>query len=168
MEPFLGEIRCFAFGRIPTGWLQCAGQLLSVSSYSALYSLIGTQYGGNGTTNFALPDLRGRVPMHYNSNVPVGQMAGFENVTVTAAQVGSHNHMVAADSNPGTKAGPTGHFSASSPTTIPLFASGGTQAAMAPGSIGPAFGGNQPHNNMQPFLTVSYCIAMQGQFPSRP
>ena len=171
-EPFLGEIRMFGFNFAPNGWALCAGQLLPISQNSALFALLGTYYGGNGQTTFGLPDLRGRVPLSFGqgpglSNYNLGQVGGEENHTLITNEMPMHNHGVSA-SQAANATSPAGAFpsnDARSPVNIYSSATDGTQ--MNPQMIGLA-GGSQPHNNLQPYLAVNFCIALQGIFPSRP
>lgn len=167
MEPYLGEIRCFAFGRIPTGWLSCQGQLLPINQNQALFSLLGTQFGGNGTTNFALPNLQGRAPVHYSTSQPVGTQGGEENVTLTQSQMPSHNHLVNVSTTAADQRSPLNNFLAM--LSAPHMAYGpATNLTGMAGDIVGMQGGSQPHNNMQPYTVLSYCIATQGVYPNRP
>jgi microcystin-dependent protein len=168
-EPFLGEIRNFGFTFAPRGWALCQGQLLSIQQNSALFSLLGTQYGGDGVTTFGLPDLRGRVSMGFGqgpglSNRTQGEVAGTETVTLTSNQLPGHSHTVAAASAATSK-----NPAAAVPAFTSAGSSYGTSAdlAMSPNMIGPV-PGNQPHDNLQPYLVTNWCIAMEGIFPSRP
>lgn len=169
MEPYLGEIRCFSFGRIPTGWLPCAGQTLLITQYSALYSLIGIEFGGDARTTFRLPDLRGMVPLQYNpaAHINVGTTGGVETVTLTQTQMPSHTHLVATNSDPGTTTNPTGDFLASVASPHLAFNTGTSLVATAADNVG-STGGSGPHSNMQPSLAVSFCIAVSGYYPPRP
>ncbi len=152
-EPFLAEIRVFPFGYAPRGWARCEGQLLPINQNQALFSLLGTTYGGNGTTTFALPDLRGRTAVGPGAQVGLGEVGGEEAHTLTPAEA-AHGWGVSA---PATTARPTGA----------LPANGGAYASPADGpSVGPV-GGGQPHENRAPFLAINFCIALQGIFPSR-
>jgi microcystin-dependent protein len=179
MEPFLGQITLFPFNFAPVGWAMCEGQLLPIGQYTALFSLIGTYYGGNGTSNFALPDLRGRVPIgqgHGNGLSPyvVGNQQGAETVTLLSSQSPAHSHAfpafaVAATTNAPSGALPaeghgTGRGGAPVNTYAPLQTA--TAVKLAAGQVGLA-GGNQPHNNIQPYLTLNWCIALQGIYPPR-
>lgn len=164
-EPFVGEIRPFSFGFAPRGWATCDGQLLPINQNQALFALLGTMYGGDGRTTFALPDLRGRAAMHVAQAHPQGQSAGTESVTLTVAQVPPHSHAAMASAAQGTQASPAGKFWAQDSSGNVIFSSAGN-ALLAAGAIGTE-GAGQPHPNMQPYLTVSYCIALQGIFPSR-
>jgi len=163
-EPFLGEIRPFAFGFTPKGWASCDGQLLPIAQNAALFSLLGTMYGGDGRTTFALPDLRGRAGMHVSSVHTQGERAGQENVTLSTAQIPLHSHTVNCSNTIGTQISPAGKFWAQDSDGNVVFSStgGATMAAAAIGNTG-----GQPHSNMQPYLVVNYCIAVQGIFPSR-
>ncbi len=164
-EPFLGEIRPFSFGFAPRGWATCDGQLLPINQNQALFALLGTMYGGNGQTTFALPDLRGRAGMHVAPSHTQGQPGGAEAVTLTAAQIPWHTHSANASNVMANQTSPTGTFWAQDANGNVVFNSTGN-APMADGAIGAA-GGNQAHTNMQPFMVVNYCIALQGIFPSR-
>jgi microcystin-dependent protein len=177
-EPFLGEIRMFGGNFAPRGWAFCNGQLLPISSNTALFSLLGTTYGGDGRTTFALPDLRGRVPMHWGqgpglSSRSLGESSGSESVTLTSSQMPAHTHSAVATVNASARS------DGSSPSgAVPADGGGNNIYSSAPdGSttmnggmvstqIGAA-GGSQPHANLQPFLCVSFIIALQGIFPSR-
>ena len=173
MEPFIGMIQLFGFNFAPRGWALCDGSLLSIAQYSALFSLLGTTYGGNGQTTFALPDLRGRVPIGYGQGPGLsvnglGQASGSENVMLVSTQIPAHAHqMMASASTP--SAGDAGANSLGSlgrGTGANIYAPGATnQVSM--GSATSIAGGSQPHSNMQPYLAMNYCIALEGIFPSR-
>lgn len=170
-EPFLGEIIMVGFTFCPRGWAECDGQLLSISQNSALFSLLGTTYGGDGRTTFALPDLRGRVPLHTGtgpglSNRPQGQKDGEEKNTLTVQQMPEHNHSAQASSFLGDDPSPEGNVWASRQRLISLYNNQQPDVAMASEAIGNE-GGSQPHNNMQPYLVIRHCIALQGIFPPR-
>jgi microcystin-dependent protein len=170
-EPFLGEIRMGGWNFAPQGWALCNGQLLSISQNTALFSLLGTTYGGNGQTTFALPDLRGRVPVHFGqgpglSNYDQGQVGGTESVTLTPNQMPVHNHHVNSYDNQGSSGTPTGNFPAADGTGFTADWNDTSSTQMAPGMLTNS-GGGQPHSNIQPFLTVNFVIALQGIFPSR-
>jgi microcystin-dependent protein len=162
IEPFLGEVRLFAFTYPPKGWAVCNGQLLAINSNAALFSILGTTYGGNGTTNFGLPNLQGRVAVHTGNGIVLGESGGSQAVTLATNQV-AHSHLVSANSaaNSVTAAG---NFPASAPQGQLYGPS--VDTAMNPAILSPT-GGSQPHNNMQPYLVVMYCISLQGIFPSR-
>lgn len=170
-EPYLGEVRIFGGTFAPAGWAMCDGQLLSIAEYDALFALIGTTYGGDGQTTFAVPDLRGRLILNAGMNPQTGtnyvqaQAGGSETVTLTPQQLPAHTHAANCQTNTGSQAGPANNFWAKT--------SGGTQyqvttaaAGMAASAITPS-GGNQPHENMMPFLPLTYIIALQGNWPSQ-
>ena len=163
--PFLGEIKLFSFNWAPRGWALCQGQLLSIAQNSALFSLLGTYYGGNGVQNFALPDLRGRVPIHQGNGYTIGEMGGQENVALNQSQLPSHQHALEATTAAGTAGSPIGHLLAQ-PNLGHYGSDSSNLVTMNPASIQPQ-GGSQAHDNMQPYLALNYCIALQGAFPSR-
>lgn len=168
-EPYVGEIRMFGGNFAPVGWALCDGRLLSIAENEVLFLLIGTYYGGDGVTTFALPDLRGRAPIHADqrpgsSNYRIGQAGGVETVTLTEAQLPIHAHAMVAQSATGTSAEPTGAVWAGS--TLRDTHYGTTINAEAAPSIS-AVGGNQPHDNMPPFLTINYIISLYGIFPQQ-
>lgn len=158
--PFLGEIRVFSYAFMPRGWAFCDGQLLPINQNQALFSLLGTNYGGNGTTNFALPDLRGRVPQH--GGFP-GQQGGEASHTLTVAELPAHTHALAATNSIGNQFLPTGNVLAN--VAANLYAPTGPDQALEAGSI-VAVGGSQAHENRSPYLTLTFGIALQGVFPS--
>ena len=164
-EPFLAEIRIMSFSFTPRGWAFCNGQLLPINQNQALFSLLGTTYGGNGQTTFALPDLRGRTPIHTGGGITLGQSAGQENHTLIITEMPGHTHPVAASTANGNTPVPTGAVLAADPAAM-YAPPDANLVALAPGSVTPA-GGSQAHNNMQPFLTLNFCIALQGIYPSR-
>lgn len=166
MEPFISEIKLFPWDWAPKYWALCNGALLSIAQNQALFSLIGTTYGGNGVTNFALPDLRSRTAIHFGSGYALGQMAGSETVTLNITQLPLHNHMFMGDASAGTVSNPGGHLLASNAGNNNFYGPPGNLQPLNPASIAPV-GGNQPHENMQPYLVLNYCIAIQGVFPSR-
>jgi microcystin-dependent protein len=163
-QPFLAEIRIFSFNFAPRGWAQCNGQLLPINQNQALFALLGTTYGGNGTTNFGLPDFRSRMPFGYGTTFSLGERGGSENVTLTLTNLPAHTHPVIASNNSATTNDPTGTVWANS-TTNP-FSTQSPDTPMAPGAMG-SVGGNQPHPNMSPYLVLNLCIALQGIFPSQ-
>ena len=170
MEPFVGEIRAFAFGQIPKGWAPCNGSLMAISQNSALFSLLGVRYGGDGKATFGLPDLRGRTPIGYGQvggvNVPLGNAAGVETVALTTDQVPSHAHAVRATSAIASTNVPNGNLLAQAPAaTVPAYAAP-TSATLAAAAVAPS-GAGVAHENMQPSLAVSWCIATTGLYPSR-
>ena len=174
MEPFIAQIILFGGNFAPRGWAFCDGQLLPIAENSALFSILGTTYGGDGRTTFALPDLRGRAPIHAGngpglSDHRLGSRAGTENNTLTTAQIPSHNHapQLHAVSEDGTTQVPTDANHADDTRGQP-YKPGGTLVNMATDSISSSnVGGNQPISNMQPYLAMNYIIALQGIFPSR-
>jgi microcystin-dependent protein len=161
-EPFLSEIRIMSFSFAPKGWALCNGQLLPINQNQALFSLLGTTFGGNGQVNFALPDLRGSVPMHVGSGHVLGERSGQENHTVAQSEYPAHNHPVNVV-NSNADAGPAGHFFAAANA---LYKPPLANTTLAPSTIS-TVGGSQPHSNQQPFLTLSFAIALQGIFPSQ-
>lgn len=177
MDNFLGEIRLFAGNFPPLGWAFCNGALLSIAQNDALFALLGTTYGGDGQSTFALPDLRGRVPLHQGSlagnNYVIGQQAGVETVTLTAAQLPPHSHSASASTSapPATGAGidlaGASPYVPAAPAKPRFYAPAGSgTVSMAAQAIQPS-GGNQPHNNVAPFLALSFIIALEGIFPSQ-
>lgn len=176
MDPFLGEIRLMGFGFNPRYWAQCNGQILPISSNQALFALLGTTYGGNGVTTFALPDLRGRVTLGYGqaitgANYTQGQVGGSENVTVTTANMPAHNHAVAGTMK-ATASSTSGNPDASYPaqSTVNQYSTGSPNASLGGSTISGTTaqtGGNQAHENRQPLMALNYCIAISGIFPSR-
>ena len=166
-EPFLGEIRIFPYSQVPTGdgWAQCNGQLLPINQNQALFSLLGTTYGGNGTTNFALPDLRGRVPIHMGGGHVLGERAGEQAHTLTVGELPTHTHAVNASSvATGGVATPNGNYLGGANNAYSAANSG--LNTLAPATVAPV-GGSQPHLNMQPFLALDFGIALIGIFPSQ-
>lgn len=172
-DPFIGQISTTAFDFAPRGWALCNGQLLPINQNAALFSLLGTRFGGNGQTNFALPDLRGRVPMHANSLNAVGQSVGIPAVTLQAANLPAHGHALNTTAELANSAVPGGAVPAARPRAGPVvYAAAGSTPAVTlnAGSVGDAgggIGGTQPHDNMQPSLGLNFIIALQGIFPSR-
>jgi microcystin-dependent protein len=168
-EPFLGEIRMMSFNFPPKGWAPCNGQLLPINQNQALFSLLGTMYGGNGQTNFALPDLRGRTPIHVGGGWIQGQRGGEENHTLTLNEMAMHPHSVQANSGPPDNPGgntPATSKVLSSTSTGQLYAPFANVQPMSAQEVGNA-GGSQPHANMMPYTVIGVCIALIGIFPSR-
>jgi microcystin-dependent protein len=165
-EPFLAEIRIFSFSFPPKGWAFCAGQLLPINQNQALFSLLGTIYGGNGTTNFALPDLRSRVPMHQGNGFVEGQRGGEEAHTLSVNEIPSHSHFVNASSVTGNSNSPAGNFLAQSSRFALYSTTLSNPTTLQPATVGSA-GGGQAHLNLQPCLALNFCIALQGIFPSQ-
>ena len=166
-EPFIGELKLMSFGFPPKGWALCNGQLLPINQNQALFALLGTNYGGNGQTNFALPDLRGRAPLHSGAGVNLGDKAGQETVTLTPGQLPTHTHTLTATNDLANASVPGGALPAAKPRGgINRYAPAGNDTLMGPTSLA-SVGGNQPHPNMQPFTVLNWVIALQGIFPSR-
>ena len=162
-EPFLSEIRLMSFNFAPKGWALCNGQLLPINQNQALFSLLGTTYGGDGRVNFGLPDLRGRVPIHVGNGQTLGERAGTETETISMSQMPAHNHLVQANSAPGNIGTPNGNFLANISTKA--YGTFTSLTTLSPSTV-TNLGGSQPHVNMQPYLTLNFCIALQGIFPS--
>jgi microcystin-dependent protein len=162
-EPFLGEIRMFSFDYAPQGWALCNGQLLPINQNQALFALLGTTYGGNGQTTFALPDLRGRSQIHFGDGHTLGERAGETSHTLSISELPTHTHPWQGNSVNATSSVAIGNVVAASNK---LYAAAGALTPLHP-SIVPNIGGSQPHENMQPYLTVSFAIALIGLFPAR-
>jgi len=166
-EPFLGEIRIFSFSFPPKGWALCNGQLLAINQNQALFSILGTTYGGNGQTSFALPNLQGRVPLHPGQGIALGQQAGSETVALSISQLPTHSHGLAASTDPAAATLPTGNALAKKARFgADVYAAPAAETSLHPASLG-STGGSQPHENMQPFTVLSFAIALQGIFPSQ-
>ena len=173
-DPFVAEIRIFPFNFAPKGWAFCDGQLLPISQNTALFSLLGTTYGGDGKSNFALPDMQGNAPMHPGQGPglslhDLGETGGSETVSLLESEIPAHSHTLNALGAPGNRTNPIGNSLARTPSGnayIPGTNPVPPLVSMAPESLPPA-GGDQPHNNLQPYLTLSFCIALQGVFPPR-
>jgi microcystin-dependent protein len=169
-SPFIAEVRLFGFNYAPVGWAFCQGQLLGIAQNTALFSLVGTSFGGNGTQTFALPNLQGRAARGVDdTSTLLGSVLGTAQETITTAQMPAHGHALQATSAPATTDSPTvARWAASGTgrTPPPIYTNGTPDVNMAPGAISPA-GGGLPHNNMQPYLALNYCIALQGFYPSR-
>jgi microcystin-dependent protein len=162
--PYVGEIRMFAGNFAPAGWMLCQGQLLPISEYDVLFNLIGTTYGGDGQSTFALPNLQSRVPVHQGSGFVLSQNGGEETVTVTISQIPAHTHVPQANSGTGAQASPAGNLWANS-ANLP-YSSNAPSASMDPAAIG-LTGGSQPHDNMIPFLAINFIISLFGVYPSQ-
>jgi|SRR5580692_5714073 microcystin-dependent protein len=163
-SPYVGEIRIFAGNFAPAGWMLCDGALLPISENETLFNLIGTTYGGDGQSTFALPNLQSRVPVHVGPGFALAQTGGAESVTLIVQQIPSHSHVPQANSNPGTQSNPSAGVWAQS--TLDQFSSAAPTVAMAPAALGSA-GGSQPHDNMLPFVCLNYIISLFGVFPSQ-
>jgi microcystin-dependent protein len=169
--PYIGEVRMFGFGRTPNGWQSCDGSLLAISDYDALFALIGTTYGGDGQTTFGVPDLRGRIPIHQGtgpglSTYTIGQLGGTETVTLLTAQMPAHTHTLPVSSGAATVAEPAGAVLAAE-SSDPVFNPSPPSTVDMSTAAASAVGGNQPHENMMPTLTVQFAIALFGIFPPR-
>ena len=162
--PFLSEMRIMSFNFAPQGWAMCNGQFLPINQNQALFSLLGTMYGGNGQTNFALPDLRGKVPLHIGGGFTQGQAGGQESHTLTISEMPAHNHLAQATSSASNTNIPTGNLLAS--INAPQYNPVSGLTTLAPSTVSNV-GGSQPHTNQQPFLVLNICIALQGAFPSQ-
>jgi microcystin-dependent protein len=173
-DPFVAEIRIFPFNFAPKGWAWCDGQLLPLSQNTALFSLLGTTYGGNGKSNFALPNLQGSVPMHPGqgpglSLYDLGQTGGSETVTLLESEIPAHFHAINASTNAADEEGskqPAGMIPGAQQASNQIYTALSNAVAFDPNALAPA-GGDQPHNNMMPYLTFYFCIALQGVFPPR-
>ena len=163
-EPFLGQITIYSFNFAPRGWAQCNGQFLPINQNQALFSLLGTTYGGNGQTTFALPNLQGRVPMYAGNGFVLGQTAGEAAHTLSIAEMPAHTHQAVGSSNPPNATTPANNFWASNTGFKPYAAT--PNATMSPNAVS-SVGGSQSHNNQSPYLVLNMCIALVGIFPSR-
>ncbi|OYY71822.1 phage tail protein [Sphingomonas sp. 28-63-12] len=168
MNPFIGEVKLLPWNWAPKGWAFCDGRLLPIQQNTALFSLLGTQYGGNGTTNFALPDLRGRTPEHYSNSLPQGAAVGVETVGLTLTTMPAHTHGFSATSATASANSAANAIIGTDPSGPIDFLAAGPAApfTITPTSIG-ITGNGIPHENMQPYLVMNYCIALVGIFPSR-
>lgn len=177
-EAYLGEIRTFAFNFAPAGWLMCNGQTLAISSYTAVFALLGTTYGGNGTSTFQLPNLQSRVGIHQGtgaglSTYVLGQASGVENVALLINNMPQHNHLIATSASQGTSSTPGGNVPGAATYAVGLqkqpvlsYATSSDGSTLAASAVSIS-GGSVPHSNIQPYLCLNFCIAMQGIFPSR-
>ncbi len=163
-QPYVGEIRMFAGNFAPAGWMLCEGQLLPISENEVLFQLIGTTYGGDGQETFALPDLRGRIPIHQGNGLILAETGGAEEITLTVQQIPAHAHPLLGSSGSGAQASPDGAVLASS-TILTPYASETPAVALAANAIS-TVGGSQPHTNFQPYLCVNFIISLFGIFPS--
>ncbi|SHL82581.1 phage tail protein [Chryseobacterium contaminans] len=170
-EPFLGQIAFVPYNFAPQGWAECNGQIMSIAQNTALFSLLGTTYGGNGTTTFALPDMRGKVLIHNGQNPGtgttyiLGETGGVENVTLTVSQMPAHNHTVNAVTAEGNQNVPTGSLPANTKVLDKEYSDAPADTTMKSTMVNPT-GGNQPHENRQPYITLKCIIALSGIFPS--
>ena len=164
-EPFLAELKIVSFNFPPKGWALCNGQLLPINQNQALFSLLGTMYGGNGSTNFALPNLRGRIPIHVGNGHTQGEAAGSDSVTLNIQQLPTHVHFLQASNVNATTDTPDSSVALAT-SALDLYRSPTNLVTMEPGTVS-SVGGSQPHENRQPYLVLNYIIALQGIFPSR-
>lgn len=164
-QPYVGEIRIVAGNFAPAGWMFCDGQLLPISENETLFQLIGTTYGGDGETTFAVPDLRGRLPLHQGNGFALAQSGGVETVTLTTTQIPAHTHALMASTGAGTQNSPKNRVTAASPS-VTLYVGDVTDSNLGASAVG-ATGGSQPHDNFQPYLCVDFIISLFGIFPSQ-
>ena len=164
MDPFIGEIRIFGGNFAPQGWAFCAGQVMPISQFEALFNLIGTTYGGDGQSTFALPDLRGRVPIHFGNGFILAETGGAEEITLTVSQIPAHSHALLASTSVGNDANALNNLM-SEPSGFFPYVNVNPAAAMAAASIS-SVGGSQPHTNFQPYLCINFIISLFGIFPS--
>ena len=162
-QPYVGEIRMFAGNFAPAGWMFCEGQLLPISEYETLFNLIGTTYGGDGQSTFALPDLRGRLPLHQGNGFILAETGGAEEVTLTVSQIPAHSHAMLASGDIPTGSDPTGKVTGQA--AAKFYRAGSPNVTLVPTAIAPT-GGSQPHTNFQPYLCVDFIISLFGIFPS--
>jgi microcystin-dependent protein len=166
-QPYVGEIRMFGGNFPPAGWMFCQGQLLAISEFDTLFNLIGTTYGGDGQSTFALPDLRGRLPMHQGGGFTLAETGGAETVTITINTMASHSHPFLGTTNPGTQNQPANATLAQSPTTNAFpYGTDNPLTTLNASSVS-SIGGSQPHDNFQPYLCVDFIISLFGIFPSQ-
>jgi microcystin-dependent protein len=165
-QPYVGEIRMFGGNFAPVGWMFCAGQLLPINQYETLFNLIGTTYGGDGQNTFALPDLRGRVVVHQGTGFVMGQFSGTETVTLTTAQIPQHNHPYLSSTNPGAQQTPTNNVTGKAAGNVQIYRQANPGIQMAANMCGSS-GGSQPHENMQPYLCISFIISLFGIYPTQ-
>jgi len=166
-QPYVGEIRMFAGNFAPAGWMFCEGALLPISEFETLFNLIGTTYGGDGQSTFALPDLRGRLPIHFGNSFTQAETGGAEEITLTVSQIPAHNHAFMGTGNLATGNDPTNNVPASSTgATVLPYGTDAPPTTLSPQSISP-IGGSQPHTNFQPYLCVDFIISLFGIFPSQ-
>jgi len=164
-QPYVGEIRMFAGNFAPAGWMFCEGQLLPISEYETLFNLIGTTYGGDGQSTFGLPDLRGRLPLHFGNGFIQSETGGAETITLTASQTPAHSHALLAAAIGGDQVSPLGNVLANSFNVTPYIndVTNGNMSSSAVSTVG----GSQPHNNFQPYLCIDFILSLYGIFPSQ-
>ena len=163
-QPYVGEIRMFAGNFAPVGWMMCEGQLLPISENETLFALIGTTYGGDGQSTFALPDLRGRIPIHQGNGFTLAETGGAEEITLTINQIPAHSHPFLASTSPGTSSNAQGNVLSSSPS-INLYIEGQAPDTNMNAQMLSTIGGSQPHTNFQPYLCINFIISLFGLFP---
>lgn len=164
-QPYVGEIRMFAGNFAPAGWMFCEGQLLPISENETLFQLIGTTYGGDGESTFALPDLRGRIPIHQGNGFILAETGGAEEITLTVNQIPAHSHALLASTNNGTSPNAVNNVVARNTGAITIYIEDAPTLNMSPQAVSPV-GGSQPHTNFQPYLCVDFIISLFGLFPS--
>ena len=164
-QPYVGEIRMFAGNFAPAGWMFCEGQLLPISENETLFNLIGTTYGGDGQSTFALPDLRGRIPVHQGSGLTLAEVGGAETITLTVNQIPAHNHPIAASTDTAQQTSPNGKVLGQSSTAL-MYIEDSTDSNFSAQAVG-SVGGRQPHDNIKPYLCVDFLISLFGIFPSQ-
>ena len=166
-QPYVGEIRMFAGNFAPAGWMFCEGQLLPISEFETLFNLIGTTYGGDGQSTFALPDLRGRLPIHQGNGFTLAETGGVESVTLAAGPIPAHSHPLLASGNQASSTSPANQVPAvTQASTITPYGTDAPPVQLSPSSVG-STGGSQPHDNFQPYLCIDFIISLFGVFPSQ-
>jgi|SRR6185295_3543690 len=165
-QPYVGEIRMFGGNFAPAGWQFCDGTLLPISEYETLFNLIGTTYGGDGQSTFAVPDLRGRIPLHFGNGFTLAETGGAEEITLTVSQIPSHSHSALATLNPATDTNPQNNILSKTLVNVSAYGQDAPLTALNPSTISPV-GGSQPHTNFQPYLCISFIISLFGIFPSQ-
>ena len=165
-QPYVGEVRIFAGNFAPAGWMFCEGQLLPISEYETLFNLIGTTYGGDGQSTFALPDLRGRLPLHQGNGFTLAETGGVETVTLTVAQMPAHSHPMVGSSHNASASSAKNNVLAQTPTYTPYIAGVPANTPLASSSV-TSIGGSQPHTNIQPYLCLDFIISLFGIYPSQ-
>jgi microcystin-dependent protein len=165
-QPYVGEIRMFAGNFAIAGWMFCDGALLPISEFETLFNLIGTTYGGDGQSTFALPDLRGRIPIHQGNGFTLAENGGVETVTLTVQQIPAHSHGVLATLNPATDTNPQNNILSKTLVNVSAYGQDAPLTPLNPSTISPV-GGSQPHTNLQPYLCINYIISLFGIFPSQ-
>jgi microcystin-dependent protein len=165
-QPYVGEIRIFAGNFAPAGWMFCEGQLLPISENEVLFQLIGTTYGGDGQATFGLPDLRGRIPLHFGNGFTLAETGGVEEVTLTVPQIPAHSHPALATLNPATDTNPQNNILSKTLVNVSAYGQDAPLTPLNPSTIS-SVGGSQPHNNFQPYLCVNFILSLFGLFPSQ-